>query len=292
MKITFIKSLLLVIAFLGVLFGVLFFFKTIVAPPSDVEQTDVYTPDVEKFVTEYAGSKWTSDLNGDEEKFRVAVDRISIFHSDGLISADKRDELLCKAIGRYFDCFTGWAYEKFNNKVWSSDDHAEMRRVIRELRDYKVEDGSKMVVTEAQNSWLMAIENILSDYDKAWVASRNTYYGNAPENITEAKKYRSLPYISNCTALTKALDEVPRKTMLSHYNHVQRDMRILSDLSSFPNRRAFNEKAKMVSDAIGRFKTARYGGVNKADYDQRLEKDLYGFKYAAERYKWQDERRY
>jgi len=290
-KLTCIKTSLLVIAILVAIGGVLFFFKTIVAPPSNVEQTDVYTPDVEKFVVGYVESKPESDFKSDEGKFRGTVDRISIFHSDGLISAAKRDEFLQKAVGTHFGRFNDWAFMKFNNKVWRSADHAEMRRVIRELRGYDVENGTKSALTADQDYKLSEIEGIISDYNKAWRASRNTYFGNAPRNIEEAKKYRSKPYISNCTALMKALDEMPRKVMLSHYSHVLQKVKTLGWLSSFPNRKAFNERVGVVWADIYQFKKAGYGGVHKADYESILDKYMNEYTSAAANYTWPDERR-
>lgn len=288
---TYVKAALIAIAILIAAGGVLFFFNTQVAPPGKIDKVDVYAPDINEFVASYINRQQDNiDLKNDKIGFVVAVDRISIFHSDSLITASHVDSLMYNVVSARFDRFTGWAFEKFNKSVWNTADHAAMRQEIANLRGYKKCNDGQPILNSEQNEKLVRIEQIIADYNKAWSVSRNIYYGNAPQNITIAREYRNKPYISNCVALTHALGEVPQKVMKNHYSHVWNRLNGLSNYRLYKNRSSFNQAADNIAAEIRKFQNASYG-VDKGSRVSDLNNKLNSIRHYALKYTWPDEKR-
>lgn len=163
------------------------------------------------------------------------MDRVKVYELENKLKSNESDKCLDECTSCYCPLFMGRCFSKFQESLWSDNDHNVMLSRISELRALLHSDKS-MVLTRSEVDSLNLISSIISDFRQARKISRSTSFSdvaNAQSIINQAKKYSSNRYLSNCTELKNSLSTVRASIALSHYGSVSSQVDKLSQYRYF-----------------------------------------------------------
>lgn len=287
-----VKSLILALALAIAVGGVLFFIKTVVSPPEDIETVDVHTPDLIQFSDSYKPD--SLELNEAEKMFDVIEDRASVYLSDSFINQKTYDEVIAGSVTKFSEYFVKWSMNKFSMATWNSNDHAVMMRIINKLRAVKIEQGAKKALSSGSLASLTKIEDIINEYRLAWAATRQTSftpwnYDDARNKRSNAESFAGKPYLSNCLNLVNALNSVGENLEKSCYYQLTQRVNKLQYRDSFSSKEAYDNESSRVYDLIQNFEKTNAFGISTAAHAKVL-KDLQdSYDRAAENHEWPEE---
>ena len=193
--------------------------KTIVDPPKELKQVDQYSFDLGKSLN---GFSQISSATLEDSLFAAITNKISIFKKEKKLDSKEMDSNLDRLSGMYAPLFLKRSFSKFQQSSWDGNDHSYMLQVIGTLKQMKHSDGSRVVVKNTLDS-LNKIEKIISDYRKARALTSHTAFNgisNAKSVINQAKQYAQDPWLSNCTSLVSALNNVRTSIGQSHFRRI------------------------------------------------------------------------
>jgi len=215
------KILILGIVIAIAIAGILAFYPTIVAPPTDVSVNNLHKSSLE---TNLNGFSDTENTIFNDSIYNVVVDKLGMYKSEGFMTEEEIDYQTKALIQKYLPIFTKLCHAKFRASTWRESDHKEMLNRIAHLRTLKVDYGETSAVAGSYETDLRRIEQIISNYKEAKkVASYSTFYSVSDANtkIQNAEKYRNMDPLSNCTDLTNKLAAVKSNIGNSHYYQVE-----------------------------------------------------------------------
>lgn len=215
------KILILGIVIAVAVAGILAFYPTIVAPPTDVEVENLHKSSLEANINSFSDAKSTAF---NDSIYNVVVDKLVIYKSEGFMSEEEIDYQIKALVQEYLPIFTKLSNARFRASTWRESDHKAMLERIAHLRTLKVDYGETSAVAGSYESDLRRIERIISNYKKAKkVATYSTFFSvsDANKKIQDAEKYRTMDPLTNCTNLTNKLAAVKSKIGNSHYYQVE-----------------------------------------------------------------------
>ena len=227
-----IKILILVFAVALAISGIMIYAKTRVEPPVATKQTNQYLDDLSK-VSARVGE--TSNAAQEDSAFYKALNRIVIFRKENRISKTDADNGMDMLLSKYCPFFIQRSFDKFKKNVWYDNDHKYMLQMIAQLKNVRHSDGLPALKKNTQDS-LSQIENIIGRYNKAWTISRQTKFtgvSNAQNTISQARQFANDPWLSKCTNLVRALNNVRPSIAESHYRYALSMVEKLSQYHSF-----------------------------------------------------------
>ena len=182
------------------------------------QQTNQYLNDLSKCY-----STLSKGLNSSQEDsvFFVTWNRINIFMNEEKISKKEADGRTDVLLGKYTPLFLKRSFALFKQSVWYESDHKYIIGVISSLNQIKHSDGSAALKKETKDS-LALVENIISRYNQARALSKHTHFSgvaNAQSTISQARQFANDSWLSNCTDLVHALNNVRPSIAESHYNY-------------------------------------------------------------------------
>lgn len=213
------KILILTLSIFLAIGGVLVYAKTIVEPPKALKQRDVYAMDLDECMANFNRIERTEQ---EDSLFAITADRINVFKSESKISANDADMNLSSLLDRYTPLFLQHSFEKFQQNTWHDSDHRYMLSVISNLKSIKRSDNSSAIAQSTLDS-LNLITNIIDKYHRALAVSRHTAFSscsNAQSAISQARQYAKDAWLSNCSDLVAALNNVKPRLADSHYRYV------------------------------------------------------------------------
>ena len=217
-----IKKTLILGIFLGVaIAGVLVFYPTIVAPPMDVSVNNLHKSSLETNIKAFSANENTAF---NDSLYDVVVDKLMMYKNEAFMTEEEIDYQTQSMVAVYVPIFKELSHAKFKASSWRASDHSAMLKRIRHLRTLKVDYNEKSALTDAHETDLRRIEQIISDYKAAReVASYSTFtsVSEANEKIKEAERYRKMNPLSNCTDLRETLSAVKSNIGKSHYDKVE-----------------------------------------------------------------------
>lgn len=217
MKVT-VKIIILVLAITLAIGAVMIFAKTRVEPPMAPQQTNQYLNDLSKC---YNSLKKGITKAQEDSVLLVTYSRINIFMNENKITNKEADNGTDVLLGKYTPLFLKRSFDLFKQSTWSENDHKYMLSVISYLRQINHSDGKVAIRKETADS-LALIENIISRYNQARVVSKHTRFSgvaNAQSTISQARQFANDIWLSNCTDLVRALNNVRPSIAESHYNY-------------------------------------------------------------------------
>lgn len=254
------KSLVLAIALAVAVGGVLFFVRYIVSPPESISamatSKDVFQPDLENVVKQYEPSE--VNLKDAEVALDAIVDRAYLYWGDSLITDYSIiDKIKTQSANKFAKFFHSWAINKFEQNIWYTSDHATMLRLSNKLE--------KMGVNDVNRKSLYEIENVISNYNRAWHICKNSVfvsYENTSNAVKEANSYKNEKYLTNCTNLKNALSAVGRNLEKSRYNQLYNEVDKLGKLENFRYESDYKEESSRIGKLVEDFKKSKAFGVS------------------------------
>lgn len=231
------KILILGIVIAIAIAGILAFYPTIVAPPTDVPVNNLHKSSLEANINGFSD---TENTIFNDSIYNVVVDKLGMYKSEGFMTEEEIDYQTKALVQKYLPIFTKLSHAKFRASTWRESDHKAMLNRIAHLRTLKVDYGETSAVAGSYETDLRRIEQIISNYKEAKkVASYSTFHSVSDANtkIQNAEKYRTMDPMSNCTDLTNKLAAVKSNIGNSHYYQVE------SKVNEMANYRNMTEEA-------------------------------------------------
>lgn len=265
MKNTGTKILILGIVIAVAVAGILAFYPTIVAPPTDVPVENLHEASLARDISGFSES---ASMAFNDSIYNVVVDKLNLYRAEKFLTETELDNQTKSLVQKYLPVFTAHSYKRFQASVWRDADHKAMLSRIAHLRTLKVDNGETDAVAGSYSSALANIEHIISQYKKAKDVTRySSFYSvsDANKKIREAESYKTADYLKNCTDLVNKLSEVKVKIGNSHYNKVaaeveeMRRYKVLSEES-------FDALVQTVNNAITEYNNncSNYGPSAKS----------------------------
>lgn len=206
--------------------AVLYFIKTIVAPPTDIEVRNLHIASIETDISNFTDNMSPSY---NDSLYTLIADKINVFHADGFLNGSEKDEKLKEFILAYTHIFKSRCITRFNSRGWDDADFPQWRKRVKELLGVKLSDGQKVITGSYKND-LNNIVGIMDEYKNAKaIASISTYSSveTARSNISSADNYASRTYLDH-SKLVSSLRNVKVKIGNSHYRQLTSRVNSLS----------------------------------------------------------------
>lgn len=262
-----IKIVILVFAVTLAIGGVMIYAKTKVEPPQAPHQANQYMNDLSKCYNSFG--KVSNGVQEDSILF-VTWNRIKIFAQEDKISKKEADNGLDVLLGRYTPLFLKRSFALFKQSTWYENDHLYLLWNIKELRKIQYADGSSALKPTTKDS-LAQVENIIARYNQARSISKHTHFSgvaNAQSTISQARQYANDTWLSNCTDLVRALNNVRPSIAESHYNYAASMVEKLSQFRFFSQVYYDNTLVPQVDAAVTEYDnkaSALYGSKKSVD---------------------------
>lgn len=215
------KILILGIVIAIAIAGILAFYPTIVAPPTDVPVNNLHRSSLEANINGFSD---TENTIFNDSIYNVVVDKLEMYKCEGFMTEEEIDYQTKVLVQKYLPIFTKLSHAKFGASTWRESDHKAMLNRIAHLRTLKVDYGETTAVAGSYEEDLRKIEQIISNYKEAKkVATYSTFHSVSDANakIQSAEKYRTMSPLSNCADLTNKLAAVKSNIGNSHYYQVE-----------------------------------------------------------------------
>lgn len=229
-----VKILLLVVAVIIAIGGVLFFIKTMVSPPQDLKFKNQYESALNQKIDEFK----KVDSNNLEREFAKLTDLAHRFKAESNIDDKIFDKEYTEIIGVYSPKFAQYCFGQFQKSVWDESEHKWMEVRIAQLRKLTVEDGSRKIMDnyEESNGRFSIIIKTIGKYREAKALSNKVGYsglGEARSRIIKANQYKQDDYLKNNAALMKALNSLPSRLEASHYAALRAKVNTLANYYNY-----------------------------------------------------------
>lgn len=200
--------------------GVLVFYPTIVAPPTDVPVENLHKASLENDII---GFSKTESSTFNDSIYNTVINKLELYRTEKFLSEENLDYETKTLVQKYLPIFSAQCYKRFQASIWRESDHKAMLSRISNFRKLKVDNGETSVIVGTFKQDLENIEYIISQYSKAKAAAKHSSFysvNDANEKIKIAESYKTADYLKNCTELVNGLSEVKVKIGLSHFNKV------------------------------------------------------------------------
>ena len=248
MKVT-AKIFILVLSIALAIGGVMVYAKTRVEPPVAFQPINQFEKDLNHL---YSDLKTAGAAREEDMIYLKAIDRISVFEKENRLTQAESDKHRDKLIDGYSPIFLKRCFSAFDKSVWKDLDHVYMLIVSKRLHSVKHSNGSKVLNKTTIDS-LALVENIISNYRQAKNICRSTTYrsvSSAQNTINQAKKYANDTYISKCTDLRNALNNVKTSIAQSHYAYISAQVEKLSEYRFYGQQYYENTLVPQVDAAV------------------------------------------
>ena len=259
-----IKITILLVLIIIAVAGILAFYPTIVAPPTDVPIENLHRSSVQKDIDAFSELK-KSHFN--DSIFIIVFDKIILYKTEAFLTESEIDYQIKSLISKYLPIFTNECYSKFGKSVWKDSDHKNMLSRIAQLRSFKVDYGQIDAVTGTYNAELQDVEKIIDNYGKAKEVANYSIFlsvSDANNKIRMADEYKAMDYLKNCTDLVSTLSSVKTNIGTSHYNYVASKV---NEMAGYKNMTEtdFNSLVAAVNSLITEYNNNRqkYGSSAK-----------------------------
>lgn len=250
------KILILGIVIAIAIAGILAFYPTIVAPPTDVTVNNLHKSSLEANISGFSD---TENTIFNDSIYNVVVDKLSLYKSEAFMTDEEIDYQTKALVQKYLPIFTKLCHAKFRASNWRESDHKAMLERIAHLRTLKVDYGETSAVAGSYETDLHRIEQIISNYKEAKkVATYSTFYSVSDANtkIQNAEKYRTMSPLSNCTDLTNKLAAVKSNIGNSHYYQVEAKVNEMANYRNMTEE-AFNALMSTANSKIQEYDSNR-----------------------------------
>lgn len=268
------KILILGVVLAIVVAGVLAFYPTIVAPPTDVPVNNLHKMSLVSNINSFSVD---SSIAYNNNVYAIVVDKLSMYLKEAFMTEPEIDDQMKTFVKQYVPIFISQSNAKFNASKWVESDHKQMRKRIDNLKSLEISKDSagrrSSPLTATHMVELRKIESILKDYEQAKkYASYSTFKSleDANEKIKKAAEYSKKVPLKNCEELREKLSRVKVNIGNSHYWHVSG---MVEEMANYKNmtKESFASLASKVNEAIKKYEgnSSQYGSNAKSATDLR-----------------------
>lgn len=260
MKVT-IKILILVLSIALAIGGIMVYAKTRVEPPTTFQPINQFERDLNQT---YSKLRNAESVRQEDSIYIQTIDRISVFEKENRLTHAESDQHRDKLLGCYSPRFLKRCFSKFNNSIWNTADHNYMLTISNRLQSVKHSDESLVLQKNTLDS-LALVEKIIANYRHAKAISRSTTYRgitSAQSIINQANNFANDKYLSKCTNLRNALNNVKTNIGQSHYIYISSLVEKLSEFRYYGQQYYENTLVPQVDAAVTEYDnkaTALYG---------------------------------
>lgn len=250
------KILLLGLVIAAAVSGILVFYPTIVAPPTDVPVTNLHSSSLENDIS---GFTEIENMRFNDSIYDIVVDKLQLYKSEAFIDENGIDYQTSVLVQSYVPVFVNLCHAKFNAPKWYDSDHQKMLRSIAKLRELKMLSDKTKAVGGDYALELTQIEKVISNYKKAKKIAGVKKFTNVSEAnryISDAEKYKNMPPLNNCKDLVNRLDAVKSNIGNSHYGKVESKVKSLSNYRNM-SETTFNDLVSVVESKIREYNENR-----------------------------------
>ena len=158
-----IKIVILVLTIAVAAGAVLYFLKTIVTPPTNVDVNNLHIASIEKDVKNLTESK---SMSYNDSLYVLLNDKIEVFSNEGFLTVSEKDAQIKEFILKYVPVFKAICTKRFNSPNWDDTDFTAWRKRIAELQKVALSDGT-LVVQGTNKNDLANIVGVMDDYKTA-----------------------------------------------------------------------------------------------------------------------------
>lgn len=203
-----IKVIILLTAFFLAILGVIAFYKTRVSPPKKMEFTQNRHLECVDAKINTIDARKVGYQN--DSLYDAVMDMIKLCENEGYISASEKSSAMTAFMQKYIPLYNNWCYSRFRESIWHEEEHSYIKRRNAELMN--------LPSASSFSGDLQTINKIINNYENAnKLSTQYKSIDKAKKTINEAKNYKQMEYLKNCTALVSKMNDVPKEIETSHY---------------------------------------------------------------------------
>lgn len=276
-----IKILILVLTITFATGAILYFMKTIVTPPTNVEVRNLHTASIEKDIMQLTDTK---TMTYNDSLYTLLTDKINVFSKESFLGTSEKDEQVKAFILKYIPIFNAICTKRFNSPNWDDTGFTAWRRIIDELQKIKLSDGTLVVQGTNKNN-LYNIIGVMDEYKTAkGLAAISSFssVAKAKTDIASANNYATRRYIEH-SKIADALKNVKVKIGESHYRNLVFKVHKLSNYTSM-NQTEFQGLVNEVNNAVTEYDANKSIYGSGAKNLSSLKRDAGSYVSAANQY--------
>lgn len=280
-----IKVVLLLASVFSALIGVMFFYRTIVAPPGKLKFINYHIETAKNNISIINGA----DFNELQDIIYIRVlHKLDFLMNNKLISKQEYDELLKIFISQYIPAYVDECEDVFEGSVWVDKDIRNIDVRIAELRSMKIMENEALINTELMNS-LDDVEIVAAYYGEAMrVATVSSFLGldSAKLLIASASRYSNMYPLKNNIELKNRLSSVASKLEKIHYSYLVEQAARLEKYTLY-DELEYKDFAHRVIDEVEEYENSAMA-VYGSESDLDLLKSVIGYylKGAVAYFEW------
>lgn len=256
------KILILVIGCFIAVAGILFFIKTILAPPKSLLAQNPY---------EKALNDEREDLR-EEVSFQnirnihpILSDKINRFRIEKAIDNNTADMYTLSLDSVYGKGVVQYSFHVFQDTQWGDNNVKDIQGMMATLDGRRLSNGQSTLPPEL-NGEFIRLKDIVARYNSALAASKNTSFksiSDASAKISQAESFLDEEYLKNNPTLMNDLRNVKSKLANSHYNYLAGRVKKLENYYSM-SESSFYSLVRSIENEIDAYdSTGIYGGNKK-----------------------------
>ncbi len=223
---TTIKISILIVAFASAVFGLYYYKKTQVDPPTDIQPKNCHYDSaiVEARKIYSDNSNTTIDV-----RFYKLCDNANLLSKENFISSKQRGEIILEAANGYIDLFDDKCKEIFEQSVWRSHDIRWIIRKVQEVNGLKYHPSYKL--SEEKLKKLNSNTAVLDLYNDALKDVKDTKFidiYDSRKRINRIENYIIGTYLKYNRSLSSRVDNFPKELCNSHQKHIEKSVDSLS----------------------------------------------------------------
>jgi len=215
------KLTLIISAAIAVIMGILFFIKTIVSPPQQIQFSNQHLISLQQNVAKMKGDL---GIRTADSILSATLYAAQLYQQEGFVDTISSGHIRQQIVSHYVPCFAANYRNYFSNSEWNNRQNNELRQKAKYLIGLNIQSDGKPLLTDSLRQLVDSVNIILGQYDDAEKLCRNSYFINIIEServIKLAKKYASMNPLCNCSTLVKQLNAVNEKLESSHYKELK-----------------------------------------------------------------------
>lgn len=232
-----VKTLLLMFASVFVVGAVLYFFKTIVAPPTHIK-IDKSEPFIKA-----ARQKIDGISAGDIMlEYSCTADMLEVYQVENFLGSSELKSLWDAFMEAYVPPFAQYAEKEFmNTRFWPT-------KKTRDIYGHCSELASHCSGLPSEQGKIKGLETLYDEYGQAWTCSQSTTFLSEQETkrlINQSKHYATTNPFAQNKYLREALLKVPNSLQASHYRYLKRKLDELGKYKEYKYRQKTDYENKM-----------------------------------------------
>ena len=237
-----VKILILAISFAGVSALILIFLNTILKPPTKVDYTNQFIPQIES-LTQGLDGKSEMTLNKLNNKYFTFSELKKLYEENGLLDGSEMSLVTTEFVSAYDPVYAGECLAYFSDMMrWNEGILDDMTARLEQLKELSPDVYNN-------NQKLNTVSQVLKDYHDAMKLTTKKWKDleESTENRALTKKYETEPYLHNNKYLCKQLEEAMQRQGKQHYKYL--DKRV-STLDCYLDNGMTKERYDNLSSAV------------------------------------------